>query len=118
MIHVEQKKKPSRAFFGYLLSGLLIGGVLYLFLIGAKEIASKTESEQLNVLDQAIRRAVIQCYAIEGRYPPSVEYLEEHYGISIDREKYYVFYDGWASNIMPDITVFPASKEEDGLSWQ
>ena len=118
MIHVEQKKKQNRSFFGYLISGLLIGGFLYLFLIGTQGIASKTESEQLNVLDQAIRRATIQCYAIEGRYPPSVEYLEEHYGISIDREKYYVIYDGWASNIMPDITVFPASKEEEGLSWQ
>ncbi|MBQ1190149.1 MAG: hypothetical protein IIX57_07040, partial [Lachnospiraceae bacterium] len=91
MIHVEQKKKQNRSFFGYLISGLLIGGFLYLFLIGTQGIASKTESEQLNVLDQAIRRATIQCYAIEGRYPPSVEYLEEHYGISIDREKYYVF---------------------------
>ena len=118
MIHVEQKKKQNRSSFGYLISGLLIGGFLYLFLIGTQGIASKTESEQLNVLDQAIRRATIQCYAIEGRYPPSVEYLEEHYGISIDREKYHVFYDGWASNIMPDITVFPASKEEEGLSWQ
>ena len=118
MIHVEQKKKQNRSSFGYLISGLLIGGFLYLFLIGTQGIASKTESEQLNVLNQAIRRATIQCYAIEGRYPPSVEYLEEHYGISIDREKYYVFYDGWASNIMPDITVFPASKEEEGLSWQ
>ena len=118
MIHVEQKKKQNRFSFGYLISGLLIGGFLYLFLIGTQGIASKTESEQLNVLDQAIRRATIQCYAIEGRNPPSVEYLEEHYGISIDREKYYVFYDGWASNIMPDITVFPASKEEEGLSWQ
>ena len=118
MIHVERKQKQTRSVLGYLLSVLLIGGFLYLFLIGTQGIASKAESEQLNVLDQAIRRATIQCYAIEGRYPPSLEYLEEHYGLSIDREKYHVFYDGWASNIMPDITVFPASDEEEGLSWQ
>ena len=118
MIHVERKRNETRSFFSYLFSILLIGGFLYLFLIGTKGIAFKAESEQLNVLDQAIRRATIQCYAIEGRYPPSVEYLEEHYGLSIDREKYYVFYDGWASNIMPEITVFPASDEEEGLSWQ
>ena len=43
--------------------------------------------------------------AIEGRYPPSVEYLEENYGILIDRDKYDVFYSGFASNFMPDITV-------------
>lgn len=65
-------------------------------------------------LRDAIRRASVQCYAIEGRYPPSVEYLEDHYGIVIDRDRYYVFYDGWASNVMPDITVLPAAKEEKG----
>ena len=47
----------------------------------------------------------MQCYAIEGRYPPSVDYLEENYGILIDRDKYDVFYSGFASNFMPDITV-------------
>ncbi len=118
MIHVETKRKKERLLPGHLLSLLLIGGVLYLFLVGTQGMTAKTEAEQRNMLDQAIRRATIQCYAIEGRYPPSVEYLEEHYGLSTDREKYHVFYDGWASNIMPDITVFPASEEEEGLSWQ
>lgn len=117
MIHVEQKRKKERSAAGYLVSVILLGGFLYLLLLGTQGIASRTETEQLNVLDQAIRHATIQCYAIEGRYPPSVEYLEEHYGLSIDREKYHVFYDGWASNIMPDITVFPASEEEEGISW-
>ena len=118
MIHVEMKRKIERPIFGFLLSLILIGGFLGLFLLGTRGISSKTEAEQLSVLKQAIQRASIQCYAIEGRYPPSVEYLEEHYGLSIDREKYHVFYDGWASNIMPDITVFPASEEEEGLSWR
>lgn len=118
MIHVEQKRKKERSAVSYLISVLLIGAVLCLFLIGTQGISSRTKTEQLNVLDQAIRRAAIQCYAIEGRYPPSVEYLEEHYGVSIDRSKYHVFYDGWASNIMPDITVFPASESEEGFTWQ
>ena len=46
--------------------------------------------------------------SIEGRYPPSVQYLQEHYGVQIDEDRYYVFYDGFASNLMPDITVIPA----------
>ena len=41
-----------------------------------------------------------------------IEYLEEHYGIQIDRERYNVFYEGFASNIMPDITVIPATPPE------
>ena len=34
-----------------------------------------------------------------------VDYLEENYGILIDRDKYDIFYSGFASNFMPDITV-------------
>ena len=45
------------------------------------------------------------CYAAEGVYPPTLEYMEEHYGIQIDRQRYTVHYEVFASNIMPDITV-------------
>ena len=65
----------------------------------------KADARGADTLRDAIRRASVQCYAIEGRYPPSVDYLEENYGILIDRDKYDVFYSGFASNFMPDITV-------------
>ena len=109
MIHVEQKK-AKRPFWGYLTSVLVLTACLCLLLAGTGQIASRTKTEQLDVLTQAIERASVQCYAIEGRYPPSVEYLEEHYGLSIDHHKYNVFYSGWASNIMPDITVIPVNE--------
>ena len=38
-------------------------------------------------------------------YPESYEYLKEHYGAMVDEENYAVFYEVFASNIMPDITV-------------
>ena len=63
-------------------------------------------------MKKAIARASVQCYAIEGRYPPSVEYLEENYGVMSNRKKYHVFYDGFASNVMPDITVVPVTAAE------
>ena len=34
-----------------------------------------------------------------------LEYLEEHYGIQVDRDRYTVVYDAFASNLMPDVTV-------------
>ena len=45
------------------------------------------------------------CYAAEGAYPPSLEYLKEHYGVQIDGERYTVHYMVIADNLMPDITV-------------
>ena len=51
---------------------------------GVSQLSRRTEEEGARNLVQAVRRASVQCYAIEGRYPPSVEYLEENYGIAID----------------------------------
>ena len=45
-----------------------------------------------------------------GPWSSATEYLEENYGIQIDRERYYVFYEGFASNVMPDITVISAEE--------
>ena len=33
--------------------------------------------------------------------------------IVVDSDKYAVFYDGFASNLMPDITVIPLDTEEE-----
>ena len=45
------------------------------------------------------------CYAAEGVYPPDLAYLEEHYGVQINEKHFAVYYDAFASNMMPDITV-------------
>ena len=75
-------------------------------------MSDRMDREGAETLRSAIARASVQCYAIEGRYPPSVQYLEENYGIRIDRERFHVFYEGFASNIIPDITVIPAQEQE------
>ena len=71
---------------------------------------ARARAEGAQTLRDGITRACVQCYAIEGRYPPSVAYLEERYGIQIDEERYNVFYSGFASNLMPDITVIPVEE--------
>lgn len=56
-------------------------------------------------LETAIRRSCVACFAAEGSYPQDVQYLKDHYGLQIDEERYAVFYDVFAENLMPDITV-------------
>ncbi len=56
-------------------------------------------------LEEALRRATVFCYAVEGAYPPSLEHITENYGVQIDEERYAVKYEPIASNLMPDITV-------------
>lgn len=55
--------------------------------------------------EESLRRAAVTCYAVEGVYPPNLEYLRRHYGIQVDEEQYHVFYEIFGSNIMPQITV-------------
>ena len=79
--------------------------VMLIIVYGLQQTALSSKSEGLKILEDSVRRAVAKCYAVEGSYPESVAYLEEHYGIHIDKTKYVVHYDIFASNIMPDIMV-------------
>lgn len=56
-------------------------------------------------LETLLRRTAVSCYASEGFYPPSVEYMKSHYGLEFEEERYMVRYERFASNLMPDITV-------------
>ena len=40
--------------------------------------------------------------------------MEEKYGLQIDKDRYYVDYNIFASNIMPDFTVLDISGMSDG----
>ena len=65
-----------------------------------------TDEENYNILKDALGRSIVQCYAIEGFYPPNVEYLEKNYGLVVDYDKYIISYNVFASNIMPEFDVF------------
>lgn len=72
----------------------------------AENVQKSKESENLNILSDAIKRSAVQCYAIEGFYPPNIEFLENNYGLVVDHDKYVISYSVFASNIMPDIEVY------------
>ncbi len=79
--------------------------VLAFFLAALSNVDKEKTSEDRIQLEKAIINAAVSCYAIEGSYPPSIEYLAENYGLQIDTERFTVKYELYASNLMPDITV-------------
>ena len=89
---MKRWKQTVKELYGYVLSVVVFVCVLALFVTGILFFSKKADARGADTLRDAIRRASVQCYAIEGRYPPSVDYLEENYGILIDRDKYDVFY--------------------------
>ncbi len=89
---------------------LIIQVGIFLLFVGIMWVAFGTvgesnQEQEMNSLISAIDRASIYCYANEGAYPSSIEYLEENYGLQINHDKYIVHYDSFATNIKPDITV-------------
>lgn len=84
--------------------GLFVG-VFAIFLFGLKSAQAESSAENLRIVEQSIGRAIITCYAIEGMYPSELAYLEQAYGLYIDESQYYVQYQVFASNIMPEVTV-------------
>lgn len=83
---------------------MLVLVLLWLF-TSLSNLQSGNDIEGKKQLEQAVKRASISCYAIEGSYPPSLDYLIDNYGIQIDKSKYVVYYQAQAQNLMPDITV-------------
>ena len=90
---------------GMLLLPVAVAAVLLLFLTGLSNLDRDRSEEGRKQLEEALRRGAVACYAAEGIYPPDLEYLKEHYGVQVDEERYAVFYEVFASNLMPDITV-------------
>lgn len=90
---------------------ILSSGFMLLFIIcilkGIYTVDGSTVDEQTKSLETAIRRSVVQCYVVEGTYPPDLDYLKKHYGITYDSNLYYVDYTAIGSNLMPDITIIP-----------
>lgn len=80
---------------------LMIISLIY----GINYIQTTSDAKQLENLEQSIRCSAVQCYALEGRYPESIDYLKTYYGISYDEDKYFVDYIAQSSNLMPEIMV-------------
>ena len=101
MLQIHKKRKPLWK----LLLIPLVAAMLIWFFIALGRVGSGQSQEGRQQLETALRRAAVACYATEGVYPPTLDYLSEHYGIQIDRTRYSVFYEIFAENLMPQITV-------------
>ena len=51
--------------------------------------------------------AAMQCCAIEGAYPSSLDYLEREYGLRVNHDDYVITYEAFAGNVMPSVVVVP-----------
>ncbi|MCL2703734.1 MAG: hypothetical protein FWE91_09025 [Defluviitaleaceae bacterium] len=85
---------------------LFTAGILVIIIIGLNETERSSRAEGKRILEESLWRAAVTCYAIEGRYPPSIAHMEQNYGVHVDRSRFAIHYNALMNNMMPEIVVF------------
>jgi hypothetical protein len=98
--------QARRPFLWTVLCSLILFVVLCgLFQAAVSRFSQRTENQERTLLDQALTRSIAHCYAIEGRYPESLDHLKTHYGLTYNTERFYVDYQPLGSDLWPDVTI-------------
>ena len=79
--------------------------ILALFLYGISAISDTAADEEKHNLENALERNIVHCYAVEGIYPPTLDYIEQNYGLTYDTDQFMIDYQVIGSNLMPHFTV-------------
>lgn len=88
-----------------LISIVIFFVVFFCFQLALSSLSKHTEEEELQTLKAALSRDITQCYAVEGRYPESLDYLKKNYGLHYDETRYFIDYQPLGSNILPEVTI-------------
>ena len=105
MNRFTKQSLSKRIFESVNFSVLFFVAVMLVFIVGISFISSKNDKDGREILEAALNKDIVHCYAIEGYYPPNLDYIEEHYGLTYDHTKYLVDYEPIGNNIMPNVTI-------------
>ena len=100
-----QYQKQQRHVPKFLLSVCVFLAILIFFIQGISSLTESTVRRQKESLENALMRNITYCYTVEGRYPESLDYLKENYGLVYDEDLFFVDYHAMGSNILPDVTI-------------
>lgn len=104
VMHQNSVRSSNTLGFGLVLLMLAVALIVVLW-VGFGFIADQAKEQGAQTLRDSIMDSAMQCFAIEGYYPPSLEYLQENYGLSVNEDDYLVIYEAFASNVPPTVDV-------------
>ena len=105
MNRFEKKNLKSGFPTRFPLAPVLFLALLILFLVGVTNVSRTASAKQRESLENALNRDITHCYCVEGTYPPSLDYIVEHYGLTYDEDRFFVDYISNGSNLYPDVTI-------------
>ena len=79
--------------------------IVLVFCLAVEKVTGASDGAELKLVRDAVKNAALTCYAVEGAYPEDLDYLREHYGLGYNEARYMIYYDAFASNVLPDIRV-------------
>lgn len=100
-------RRGSQRAFGFALIALGVLVVAVAICASFFAMNASTAEQGAESVRQAVLSAAMQCCAVEGSYPSTIEHLEEHYGLSVNHDDYAIMYEAFASNVVPSVTVVP-----------
>lgn len=101
LFSVQKEKLNTTGHIPFLLLIILIIG----FVLFSNQMTKTNSAHNKEVVEKALSRSITQCYALEGMYPPNLDYLKEHYGLVYDSDIYFIDYQYIGSNLRPDVTI-------------
>ena len=101
---IRSRSKPLKRLVPPIGLTLILLGLVIYAVQGTQE---QMASEALRMTGESVRRATVQCYALEGAYAIDLQYLMDNYGIRPDTSHFVVHYMFLGDNLLPDITVLP-----------
>ena len=84
---------------------LIFLALILAFVLLVNNITNKNNGRELQIVRDAVKNAALTCYAVEGMYPDDIQYRRDHYNLSFNEDKYVVYYEPFASNVIPAIKV-------------
>lgn len=88
-----------------IIGAVLFAGMILWLAVALGNASAASDEERLAQVKQSVENGITLCYAVEGVYPESVEYLTKSYGVVYDESRYLVHYERFASNVRPSVTV-------------
>ncbi len=104
-------KRINLSFISVIVSILVIASAVAVVFVAIDSFGDNYSDKKLAEIRDTVLSYVAQCYALEGKYPDDLAYLEDNYGLVLDRDKYIYHYSIFASNVYPDVKVIPIGEK-------
>ena len=102
MMYSDRKKSKAPLIVCLIILAVLVALIaLWAFKVPTKDIQEETAA----AVKSAVERSALQCYVVEGVYPPDLDYLRDNYGLQVNTRDFYITYDAFSENLPPQVTV-------------